>query len=218
MSKFSVRKPLTVLVGIIMILVLGVVSVTRMTTDLLTEMNLPYAIVITTYAGASPEEVETAVTRPIESSMATVSNIENVSSISSENYSMVVLEFAQSTDMDSASLEMREKLDQLGSVFPDAVGSPLIMKINPDMMPVVIAAVSREDADRKELSSYVNDELSARIESIEGVASVSVTGATEDSVQVIVDKEKVDAVNAKIFGALDKQFADAVHGMLNMGI
>lgn len=209
MSKFSVRKPFTVLVGIIMILVLGVVSVTRMTTDLLPEMNLPYAIVITTYAGASPEEVETAVTRPIESSMATVSNIENVSSTSSENYSLVVLEFAQSTDMDSVSLEMREKLDQLGSVFPDAVGSPLIMKINPDMMPVVIAAVSREGADRKELSSYVNDELSAQIESIEGVASVSVTGATEDSVQVIVDKEKVDAVNAKIFGALDKQFADA---------
>lgn len=209
MSKFSVRKPFTVLVGIIMILVLGVVSVTRMTTDLLPEMSLPYAIVITTYAGASPEEVETSVTRPIESSMATVSNIENVSSVSSENYSMVVLEFAQDTDMDSVSLEMRENLDQLDSVFPDAAGSPLIMQIDPDMMPVVISAVSMEGADRKELSSYVNDELSAEIESIEGVASVTVTGATEDSVQVIVDKKKVDAVNAKVFGALDQQFADA---------
>ncbi len=209
MSKFSVRKPFTVLVGIVMVLVLGFVAVTRMTTDLLPNMSLPYAIVITTYPGASPEEVESAVTRPIESSMATVSNIENVSSTSSENYSMVVLEFSQDTNMDSVSLEMRENLDQMASVFPDSAGDPIIMKLNPDMMPVLITAVSRDDTERKDLSTYVNEELSAEMESVPGVASVSVTGATEESVQVIIDKKKVDAVNVKIYSALDDQFADA---------
>lgn len=94
-SKFSVKRPYTVLVGVVLILVLGYVSFTSMQTDLLPDMNLPYAIVYTTYIGASPEEVETTVTRPIEQAMATISNIENISSTSSENLSMVILEFGQ---------------------------------------------------------------------------------------------------------------------------
>lgn len=92
-SKFSVKKPYTVLVGVVLVLVLGYVSFTSMQTDLLPDMNLPYAIVYTTYIGASPEEVESTVTRPVEQAMATISNIENISSTSAENLSMVVLEF-----------------------------------------------------------------------------------------------------------------------------
>ena len=111
-SRYSVKKPYTVLVAVVLVVVLGIVSFTKMTTDLLPSMNLPYAIVMTTYVGASPETVETVVTRPVEQSMATVSNIENVSSVSSENYSLVILEFAQTANMDSVTIEMRENLDQ----------------------------------------------------------------------------------------------------------
>ena len=95
LSKFSVKKPYTILVGVIMAIVLGVVSLTRMTTDLLPNISLPYVIVMTTYVGASPETVEMVVTKPVESAMATISNIEGISSVSSENYSVVIMEFAQ---------------------------------------------------------------------------------------------------------------------------
>lgn len=122
LSKFSVKKPYTVMVGIILVLILGVVSFSNMTADLLPDINLPYAMVMTTYPGASPEEVETMVSKPVEQAMATVSNIENIQSVSSENMSMVILQFAQTTDMDSASLEMRENLDQIRSYWDDSVG------------------------------------------------------------------------------------------------
>ena len=147
-SKFSVKKPYTVLVGVILVIVLGVVSFTRMTADLLPNISLPYVLVMTTYPGASPETVETVVTQPVEASMATVSNIESISSVSNENYSMVILEFAQSADMNAASLEIRENLDQIKSFWDDSVGNPIIMKLNPDMMPVMIAAIGVDGMDQ----------------------------------------------------------------------
>ena len=116
-SKFSVKRPYTVIVGVILVIVLGVVSFTRMTTDLLPDMNLPYALVITTDVGASPEEVETDVTAPVEASMATTSSIKNVSSVSYDNYSMVILEYEQSANMDSILIEIQQKLDQLGKLL-----------------------------------------------------------------------------------------------------
>ena len=112
LAKFSVKKPYTVLVGVILVVVLGVVSFAKMTTDLFPNLSLPYVIVMTPYPGASPETVEMVITKPVESGMATVSNIEGITSVSAENYSMVILEFSQSTNMDSVSLEIREMLDQ----------------------------------------------------------------------------------------------------------
>lgn len=209
-SKFSVKKPYTVLVGVVMAIVLGVVAFTRMTADLLPSMSLPYAIVMTTYVGASPETVETVVTKPIESSMATVSNIESISSVSSENYSMVILEFSQTANMDSISLEIREKLDQITGYWnDDLIGNPMIMKLNPDMMPVMIAAAGVEGMDVAEVSAYVQDIIVPELESIEGVASVSPTGLIEENVNVVIRQEKIDAVNAQIQAAIDKEMAEA---------
>ena len=133
-SKFSVKKPYTVLVAVIMVIILGIVSLTKMTTDLLPSISLPYVIVMTTYPGASPETVEMVVTKPVEASMATISNVESISSTSNENYSMVIMEFAQSANMDSASLEIRESLDQIKSYWDDSIGNPIIMKLNPDTL------------------------------------------------------------------------------------
>lgn len=210
-SKFSVKKPFTVVVAIVMVLILGYVSFTRMTTDLLPSMELPYAVVITTYPGASPEEVESTVTIPIEESMATISNIENVASISNENYSLVILEFGETTNMDSASLDMRESLDQLESTWTnDLIGSPIIMKINPDMMPIMIAGVENENMDSAaELTRFVDSEILPELQSVDGVASVSTSGGLEESVQIILRQEKVDELNEKIHKALDGTFADA---------
>lgn len=208
-SKFSVKKPYTVLVAVVLAIILGVVSFTRMTTDLLPSITLPYVIVMTTYAGASPETVETVVTRPVESSMATVSNIEGISSVSNENYSMVILEFAQTADMNAISLEIRENLDQIETYWDDSVGSPIIMKMNPDMLPVMIAAVGVEGMDDAEVSTYAENHIIPELESLEGVASVSATGLIEESVNVIIRQEKVDELNKKIFAAIDDQMEEA---------
>lgn len=209
LSKLSVKKPYTVVVAVVMILILGFVSFSHMTTDLLPDMTLPYAIVYTTYPGASPEEVETVVTRPVEQAMATISNIEEVQSISSENVSMVVLEFAQSANMDTVTIEMRESLDQITAYWDDSVGNPVIMKLNPDMMPVMIAALESDEHSGAALADFAGEKVTPELESIEGVASVTASGNIEEKVQVILRQEKIDDLNDKIKKALDGQFADA---------
>ena len=159
LSKFSVKKPYTVVVGVVLIIILGVVSFGSMTVDLLPSMNLPYAIVMTTYIGASPEEVEQVVTRPVEQTMATVSNIKTVQSVSNENSSTVVLEFDQTANMDSVTIEMRESLDQIQGFWPDEVSNPIIIKLNPDMMPIMIAAVEVDGMDSLAVSDYADKDL-----------------------------------------------------------
>lgn len=204
-GKFSVRKPYTVLVAVVLVIVLGIVSFTKMTSDLLPNISFPYVLVMTTYPGASPETVEMVVTKPVESSMATVSNIEEISSVSNENYSMVILQFAQSADMNAVSLEIRENLDQIRSYWDDSVGNPIIMKINPDMLPVMIAAVGGKDMSAAEITDLTNDTIVPELESIEGVASVSGMGLLEESVNIIIRQEKIDAVNEQVFGSIDKE-------------
>lgn len=122
---------------------------------------------------------------------------------------MVVLEFAQSTNMDSVTIEMRESLDQIAAYWPDEVGNPVIMKLNPDMMPVMVAAVEAGDMSRAELMDFVADKVTPELESLEGVASVSTSGDVEEKVGVVLRQEKIDALNKKIQDALDGKFADA---------
>ena len=208
-SKFSVKKPYTILVAVIMVIILGVVSLTKMTTDLLPSISLPYVIVMTTYPGASPETVEMAVTKPVEASMATISNVESISSTSNENYSMVIMEFAQSANMDSVSLEIRESLDQIKTYWDDSIGNPIIMKLNPDMLPVMVAAVGVEGMDTAQISDYTTNYLIPELESIEGVASASGSGLLEESVHVLIREDKIAAINEKVFGAIDSEMADA---------
>ncbi len=209
LGKFSVKKPYTVLVAVILMIVLGVVSFTKMSTDLLPSISLPYVIVVTTYPGASPETVEMVVTKPVEASMATVSNIEGISSVSSENYSTVILEFAQSTDMNAASLEIRENLDQIKSYWDDSVGSPIIMKMNPDMLPIMIAAVGSTGMTDAQISEMTQNLVIPELESIEGVASASATGLFEESVNVIIRQEKIDAINEQVFAYIDDEMKEA---------
>ena len=215
LSKFSVKKPYTVLVAVIMVIILGVVSLMKMTTDLLPSISLPYVIVMTTYPGASPETVEMVVTKPVESSMATISNIKSISSTSNENYSMVIMEFEQSANMDSASLEIRESLDQIKSYWDDSIGNPVIMKLNPDMLPVMVAAVGMEGMDTAEISEYTTNYLIPELESIEGVASASASGLLEESVHVLIREDKIAALNQEIFGVIDSEMADAEQELID---
>ena len=208
-SKFSVKKPYTVVVGVVLIIILGVVTFMNMTVDLLPNMNMPYAIVMTSYPGASPEAVEAAVTKPVEQAMATVSNIKNIQSSSSENASTVILEFDQTANMDSVTIEMRETLDQIKGYWPDAVANPIIMKLNPSMMPVLITAVSASGADAAKTSKLIKEQVLPEIESVEGVASVSTYGSIEETVEITVNEIKIQNLNDEVKAGLNQQFEEA---------
>ncbi len=209
MVKFSVKKPLTVFVAVILVLVLGATAYFEMTPDLLPNLDFPYAIVITTYPGASPEQVETTVTKPLEQSMATLDKIKNVTSTSSENYSMIMMEFSDDANMDSITVDIRGNIDKVKGYWPDEVSTPILMKINPNMLPVTVAAVSYEGKDNAELSAFINESLMNNLEGVEGVASVSTSGLLEQGVNVIISQEKIDKVNTKIQNALEGKFDEA---------
>ncbi len=208
-SKYSVKRPYTVLVAVVLVIVLGVVSLMKMTADLLPDMSFQYALIITTDVGASPEKVETDVTAPIEAAMATTSNIKNITSSSYNSYSLVILEYEQNANMDSVVIEIQQELDQLAGSWDDSVGTPMIMQINPDMLPIMVAAVDIDKMEQSELANYVNNELIPTLESVEGVASVSVSGALEETVEVTLNQEKIDALNEKIQSSITEQFAEA---------
>jgi len=209
LSGLSVKKPYTVLVGVILILVLGFVSFTKMSADLLPDINLPYVVIMTAYPGASPETVETVVTTPVEASMATISNIEEIRSMSSENYSVVILEFSQKTNMDSVSLDMRESLDRLEGYWPDEVATPMIMKLNPNMLPTMIAAVGIDDMTPAEAGRFTEEYITPEIESIEGVASVNENGLIEESLHAVISEKKIDAVNKRMEVLINDKFDEA---------
>lgn len=210
MEKFSVKKPFTILVMVVAIIILGFVSLSGMTTDLLPKMSLPYLLVITTYPGASPEKVESSVSEPVESALGSISGVKNVYSMSYENYGIVELEFADGTDMDSAMVKVSSALDSVKSALPEECGSPNIMEISMDMMASVYLAASYEGKDIQETSRFVEDALIPYLERQEGVTSISDIGIVENSISVDLNQDKIDVLNEKILAKTNDAFADAV--------
>lgn len=209
MPKFSVKKPLTVFVAVLAILVLGVVAYLKMTPDLMPNMDFPYVILVTTDPGASPETVEADITKPLEQSMATLDRIKNVTSSSVDSVSMVVLEFEDGVNMDTVSVDIQQKINQLKGSWSDTVGDPYVLKMNPSMLPVQVAALSYDGKDITELSDFVTDTLSPKLEGITGVASVTVSGAVQHQLHVILSQKKLDDLSRRLSDAIAKQLDDA---------
>ena len=207
MAGFSVKKPLTIFVTVLGIIVLGVVAYLKMTPDLLPNMDFPYVIIVTSDPGASPESIEQSITRPVEQAMATLDKIKTVTSTSQDSVSMVTLEFEDGANMDTISVDIQQKISVLQGSWDDTVSAPYVLKINPSMLPVMVAAVSREDMDVYALSDFVTGELSPKLEGVSGVASISVSGAVTREAHVILDEAKLDVLSEKL--------ADAVRTELN---
>ena len=210
MPEFSVKKPLTIFVVALSVLILGIVAYLRMTPDLLPNMDFPYVIIMTTDPGASPEKVEAEVTRPIEQSMATLEGIVNVTSNSADNYSLVTLEFEEGTNLDTVGVDIQQKISALEGSWPDTVAAPYILKINPSMLPVAMAAVSMEGMDIVELSEFMEETLVGRLEGVNGVARVTVDGMVEEQLHVVISQEKIDALNKEVAKGINKQLDKAV--------
>lgn len=207
MTKFCVKKPFIIIVAVIVIMIIGGVSLTNMQTDLLPNMELPYMLVITTEPGASPEKVEKDVTEVLESRLGTVSGVETIRSTSAENYSMVMLEFADDTDMNAALVRISQAMDSVD--LPEECGKPNIMEIGMDMLATMYASVEYDGKDIKEITQFVNDTMIPYVERQEGVASVSASGTVEDSVEVKLSKKKIDKINDKILYQTNEKLAEA---------
>lgn len=209
MEKFSVKKPFTILVMVIIIIALGVVSVTRLSTDLLPNMSLPYLMVITPYPGASPEKVEASVCIPMENELGTISGVENIYSISNDNVAIVQMEFEDDTDMDSAMVKVSSALDQMRDSLPDECGTSSILEISIDMVATQYVAIANDNYDIYELTDYVNNEVIPFVSRQSGVASVTTVGLVEKTVQIDLNREKIDELNDKILEETNSSLADA---------
>lgn len=207
MTKFCVKKPFFIVVAVIIVLVIGGVSLTKMQTDLMPDMEVPYMVVITTEPGASPEKVESDVTKNIEGTLGKVNGVENISSTSSDNYSMVMLEFSDATDMNAALVRVSKALDSLE--LPDGCGTPNIMEVSMDMMATMYASVEYKGKNIKEISEFTEKNLKPYIERQEGVASVSASGSVENSIEVRLNKKKIDKINDKILYNTNEKLKDA---------
>lgn len=208
-SKFSVKKPFTVLVAVILVLVLGAVSVTRMTPDLLPEMSFPYIVLVTTYIGAAPEEVENTVTKPMEQSLAALDDLKEISSVSSENVSVVYLTFEDTVNVDRAMLDIQQVVTRLKGDWPEAVGNPTSLELSTDLIPTVVAAVHYQDMDPVDLSGFVSEKLIPALEGTNGVASVNATGLVAEKIEIELNREKIDALNRKLYRAMDEKAQEA---------
>ena len=209
MTKYSIKKPFTVLVMVVLTLVLGVVSFVKLKTDLLPKMDLPYVVVMTTAPGASPERVETTVTQPLESVLATTSGLENMQSISMENASIIIMEFSGSVNMDSAMIEMSSNIDMVEGYLEDTVSAPMLMKINPDMLPIQVLSVDMDGMDIKELSKFIEEDISPYLERIDGVATVDTVGLVADHIEITLNQDKIDDVNDELLYHVDRELYDA---------
>ncbi len=213
LAKFSVKKPFTVLVVVILILVLGYVSVGKMTPDLLPDMSFPYLVLFTTYPGASPEEVEAKVTKPLEQAMSSVDHISTVQSRSSENFSAVYLTFENGIDVDMASIDVQKAIGMLTASWDDSIGTPVLMELSSDLIPVTVAAVYQKDMDPLALSAFVRDTLLPRLEGVTGVASVTTSGLIERQVEIELDDDRIEALNEKLYAAIDEEFEEAAKAL-----
>lgn len=209
LSRFSVKRPYVIVVAVIIALILGGVSVSKMKTDLLPEMDMPYLAVITTDPGASAEKVESEVTDVLEDSLSTVSGVSNISSQSSDNVSVIFLEFADGTDMDSALVKVSSAANEVTSRLPETAGAPNFMEISMDMMATLYAAASYDGHDIYQTSEFVEETVVPELERLDGVATVSTTGSAEQSVEVRLSDDKIEDINNELLSSVNGGLSNA---------
>lgn len=197
LSKFSVNKPVTITMMVLVVVLLGAISLTRLPIDLFPEFEVPVAIVTTSYSGAGPEEIENLITRQIEGAVSTVGSIDTVSSISSEGSSIVIAQFNFGVDMDNAALEMREKVDLVKGILPEDSEEPMVLKIDPNAMPIIQVALT-SGGDLARLQELAEDTFSQRFERLDGVASVDISGGYTREIDIKVNQSQLSGMGLSI--------------------
>ena len=207
MTKMFVKKPYLTLVAIVIVLTFGGVSLSKMQTNLMPDMEMPYLAVITTEMGASPQKVQDNVTKPVEDALGTISGVNKVSSTSSSNYGMTMLEFSDDTDMDAALVRVSKALNSLD--LPDDCGTPNLMEISADMMATMAVSVGYDGKDIKDVTAFTDKVVIPYLKRQNGVASITETGNINDTIEVRLNQKKIDKVNEDILMHTNKKLRDA---------
>ena len=190
-SRIAIKRPVTTIMVTLMVILGGVVGLSALKLDLMPSMDIPVAVVSTTYVGAGPSEIENLITEPLEGALGTVSNVKTISSTSSANSSMIIVQFEDGTDIDMASIDMREKVDLIKGSLPEDANEPMVIKMDTEMMSSIMVGVSSDKYDLTELNNILDESIINRIERIEGVASVSTAGGVEKEIEITVKPEKM---------------------------
>lgn len=196
-ANISVNRPVGVIVIVIAVMILGFVSLTDLTIDLLPDIELPVAVVMTNYNGVAPQEIESLITSPIEGTVSTVEGLSSIQSISAPNQSVVLLLFDFGTDMNTAMLNIRDRVDFARQMIPDGAGDPTVLKFDPNTFPIMQLSFSG-NAELAELTQIAQDTILPRIERLPGVAQVSLTGSETQVVNVEVDPLQMEAYHLNL--------------------
>ncbi len=190
LSRLAIRRRVTTMMVTMMVFLAGILAYTNLDMALMPDVDIPIALVSTSYVGAGPTEIENLLTKPLEEAVSTVTNVENVTSVSSANFSIVMVQFVDGTDIDMASVDLREVVDRTKSILPDDAAEPNILKMDMNATPIVLG-VTTENMDLHVLNEMLEDNVINRLERIEGVASVSLTGGTEREIRITINPDKM---------------------------
>ncbi len=193
----AVKKPVTTALIFVGIIVFGLFSYSRLAIDLMPDIETNMLTVVTTYTGASANDIETNVTRPLEDVLNSCENLKKITSQSKDNISLVTLEFNYGTDIDVATSDVRDKLDMVKSALPDNVGNPIIFKFSMDMIPVVIYSATANESVNA-LYKILDDKIATPLNRVKGVGAVTIAGAPQRQIQVNVSPEKLESYNLTV--------------------
>jgi len=195
--EFSVHRPVTVLMLIMIIVLLGTISFIRLPIELMPDLTYPVAAVITSYEGVASEDIETLVTKPIDAAVSKVKDIKTVSSTSQEGLSIIVVEFEWGTNIDFAAQDMRDSISVISDYLPSEIDDPIVVKFDPAMIPVIAYGITGK-RDLRDLRTFVKDEIKDRIEMVDGVASAMIMGGCEREIQVLIDRARLESLEISI--------------------
>lgn len=219
-SKAAIKRPVTTVMVMLIVVLTGIIGYNSLNLDLMPSMDIPVAIVSTTYVGAGPEEIETLITKPLEEALGTVSNVDEITSTSSSNSSIIIVQFEDDTDIDLAAVDMREKVDLIKSTLPEGAKEPMVLKIDINSMTAITVGIKSDTLNLTELNTLTEDTLSKRFEKIEGVTSVSITGGIENEIEIAVNPEKLQGYGVtvgQISQALASENLDYPAGKIQQG-
>ncbi len=191
-TDLSIKRPLAVSMVFLAVIIFGLVSLSKLAIDLFPNITFPVMIVMANYPGAGPEEIETTLTDPLEKTLSTVNNLDKITSQTLENTVHMTLQFAWGTDLDAAANDVRDRLGLVTPYLPKDASKPLIFKLDPSMEPVVMYTIAG-DIDPLELQD-IADDVSDKLQRVDGVAASYTEGGAEKEVQIIIDPVKAAGI------------------------
>ncbi len=207
LPKFSVDKPVTITMMVLIIVVFGLISFSRLGLDMLPDIEFPVVSVITSYSGVTSEDIEDVLTKPIEDAVATVKDVKIIKSVSQEGVSMVMIEFNSGTNVDFAAQDIRDKIGLIEDYLPQDANKPLVVKIDVGAMPVLAYGITSDSVDILELKKILEDNIKDKIERLDGVAAVELRGGQEREILVKLNKPQLE-----VYGITQAQITQILRG------